>query len=50
MAFMRAQAHPGDCVVTARPGLVADLAAAGVEVEAPGDFLGRLAGAQRSTP
>lgn len=50
VTYMRAEAHPGDTVVTARPGLIEDLAAAGIAVEAPGAFLGRLAGAQPSTP
>jgi hypothetical protein len=44
------KARPGDVVVTGRPDLVEGVAEAEVEVEAPGDFLVRLAGSQRSTP
>jgi hypothetical protein len=50
VAYLSAEAHPGDTVVTARPELVDALTEEGIEVEAPDAFLGRLAGAQRSTP
>jgi hypothetical protein len=46
-AFVRAEAVPGDVVVTGRPGLTEALAASGIEVEAPGAFLGRLVATPR---
>ncbi len=49
-AWMLEHARPGDVVVTGRRGLVDDLADAGIEVQAPGALMERLAGQDRATP